>query len=120
MVLSGKKKEMLFILGEFLRETNRRFSSSPLKVSVSKAEFIDSIKGMQVVAKQKRAVYRNLESLQNEKSVLYDKDKNLSLSRKGYKEYERIFKEFEALLKISGSIDAAKIRFKRKQQTRLR
>jgi len=120
MALSGKKKEMLFILGEFLRETNRRFSRTPLKVSVSKAEFIDGIKEMKVVAKQERAVYRNLEDLQKEKYVVYDDSKNLSLSRKGYNAYEKIFKDFERMLAISGSIDAARIRFRRKQQTKLR
>ncbi len=119
MALIGKKKEMLFILGEFLRETGRRFSRTPLKVSISKAEFIDAVKGMGAVAKSARAIYRNLELLEKEKYVQYSAG-NLRLSRKGYLEYDKLFKDFERMLAISGSIDAARIKFRRKQQTKLR
>lgn len=119
MAITGKKKEMLFILGGFLRETNRRFSTTPLKVTISKAEFIDGIREMGAVSTKERAVYRNLEELEKDKYIVYDDKKNLSMSKKGYGEYERLFKEFERMLSITGSIDAVKIRFKRKQQTRL-
>ncbi|MBW2965337.1 hypothetical protein KY363_07815 [Candidatus Woesearchaeota archaeon] len=119
MAITGKQKEMLFILGEFLKETNRRFSTTPLKVTISKAEFIDGIREMGVVSKKERAVYRNLEELEKGRYIVYDDKKNLSMTKKGYTEYERIFKEFERMLTITGSIDAVRIRFKRKQQTRL-
>ena len=119
MGVTGTKKEMLFILGQFFRKTNRRFSKFPLDVSVSKAEFIDVIIGMKTVSKSERALYRNLEILQKEKYLVYG-DRDLKMSRKGFVEYERIRKEVELFSHISDSVDKGKIKFKRKTQTRLK
>jgi DNA-binding PadR family transcriptional regulator len=120
MALTGPKKEMLFILGEFFRETSKRFSKTPLQVSVSKAEFIDNIREIGVVAKQHRAVYRNLEALENERYIVYDEKKNLRITRKGLNEYVRVLNEFEQLRTISEKIHVKNIQFRRKQQTKLR
>jgi len=119
MGVTGTKKEMLFVLGMFFNKTSRRFSKFPLDVSVSKAEFIDVIISMKTVAKQKRALYKNLEGLQKDKYILYD-DRNLRLTRKGFNEYEKVRKEVERYRKISDSIAAGRIKFKRKTQTRLK
>ncbi|MBN1544861.1 hypothetical protein JW898_05370 [Candidatus Woesearchaeota archaeon] len=119
MGVGGKKKEMLFILGQFLKETDRKFSETPLLVSISKAEFIDGIREMQIIKKKERAVYRNLEDLEKEKYVVYD-NKNLSLSRKGFNEYEKIRQELDALNKVCCNMEAGKIKFKRKTQTKLK
>ena len=119
MHLSGKKKEMLFILGQFFSETDRKFSQAPLSVSVSKAEFIDVIKHLSAVSKKERAIYKNLEELQKEKYVIYD-DRELLLSRKGFNEYEAILKEITSLNSISSKIEAQRITFKRKVQTKLK
>jgi hypothetical protein len=119
MALGGKKKEMLFILGQFFRETNKRFGKANLKMSVSKAEFIDVIRGLKAVSTQERAIYRNLENLQKERYIVYG-ERSLRMSRKGYNEYERIRKEAELLRSISDSIKAGRIRFKRKIQTKLK
>jgi hypothetical protein len=119
MGVTGTKKEMLFILGQFFNKTNRRFSKFPLDVSVSKAEFIDVIRGMKAVSKTERALYRNLEVLQKEKYLVYG-DRDLKMSRKGFLEYERVRKEVEHFRKISDSVEAGRIKFKRKTQTRLK
>lgn len=119
MGLKGTKKEMLFILGQFFQKTNNRFSKFPLDVSVSKAEFIDVIRGMKVVCKSERAIYLNLEMLQKEKYLIYS-DRDLKMSRKGFSEYDRIRKEIERFSRISHSVEKGKIKFKRKTQTRLK
>jgi hypothetical protein len=118
-MLTGKKKEMLFTLGQFFRETDRKFAESPLLVSVSKAEFIDIIRGMSAVSKKERAVYKNLEELQKARYIVYD-ERSLSFSKKGYAEYERIREELEQLNAIASKIESKKIVFKRKIQTKLK
>ncbi|MFC1741373.1 hypothetical protein ACFL3V_02470 [Nanoarchaeota archaeon] len=119
MVLKGHKKEMLFILGQFLKATDKKFGPRHLSVSVSKVEFIESIIKLDIVAKKDRAVYRNLEELQKSRMVIYD-EKSLRISKKGFAEYDRILKEFGAFIHIMQKMDPKKITFKRKTQTRLR
>ncbi|MFH1668630.1 MAG: hypothetical protein ABIA62_01770 [Candidatus Woesearchaeota archaeon] len=116
--LTDKQKEMLFIVGQFLTETGRRFSKSMLQITVMKAEFIDAIHSLGIVGKQSRAIYRNLESLQKGKYIIYDKN-SLKISKKGLSEYEKIVKELDHFQAIQGIIRAKKISFKRKLQTKL-
>ncbi|HII71807.1 TPA: hypothetical protein HA265_03570 [Candidatus Woesearchaeota archaeon] len=119
MVLTPKTREMLFILGQFLRETDRRFSSAPLKVSVLKAEFIDVVKGMGAVSKQERAIYRNLESLEKSGYISYA-DEGLTLTKKGHHEYMKMSGDLERFNLLLGMVKASRIGFKRKTQTKLR
>lgn len=119
MSLNNVEKEMLFVLGEFFRKTDKRFSKAHLEVSVSKAEFIDVIKDVKVVTKQNRAIYKNLEKLQKNKHITY-RERQLRLTRKGFAEYERLKKELMRLKQIEANIATQKIRFKRKIQAKLR
>lgn len=117
--LTCAKKEILFIIGEFFKKTNKRFSKFPLDVSVSKAEFIDVIRGMRAVSKTERALYRNLEMLQKDRLLVYS-DRDLKMSKKGFTEYEKIASELERMNLLSSTIEEGKIKFKRKTQTRLK
>jgi hypothetical protein len=119
MALTDKKKEMLFILGQFLMETDRKFAETPLQVSVSKAEFIDIIKDMKAVSKTERTIYKDLEDLQQRRYIIYD-ERDLRISKKGLNEYESITKELGRLLQLADSIKACNIRFKRRIQTKLK
>ena len=116
---NSAKKEMLFVLGQFFNKTNRRFSKLYLDVSVSKAEFIDVIKGMNAASKTERALYRNLETLQKEKYLVYN-DRKLQMTKKGFAEYDKTCSELERLKMLSYTIEKEKIKFKRKTQTRLK
>ncbi len=119
MWLSNAKKEMLFILGQFFKKTDNRFSNFPLDVSVSKAEFIDVILSMKIVSKTERAIYRNLEVLQKDKLIFYN-SRDLQMTLKGFAEYEKLRLEVEKFIKIAHSVDKGRIKFKRKTQTRLK
>jgi len=118
MHLSGKKKEMLYTLGQFFKETDKKFSEAPLKVGIIKAEFIDIITSLSATNKKERAIYKNLESLQKEKFIVYD-DRMLLLTRKGLKEYQDMITEMKNLQEITKKLEAQKIRFKRKIQAKL-
>ena len=119
MHLSGKKKEMLYILGQFFKETDKKFAEAPLSVSVSKAEFIDVIMSLTAISKKERAAYKDLESLGKEKYIIYE-GRMLMMSKKGFKEYADIIAENKRFNEITQKIEAHRIRFKRKIQTKLR
>ncbi len=119
MALSDNKKEMLFIIGRFFRETNKRFSETPLDVSVMKAEFIDAVISLGLVSKKERAIYKNLEELEADKYTVYD-DRNLQLTKKGFDAYEKVRNEIERYCWLSSEMKADKILFKRRMQTKLK
>lgn len=119
MGLTIIQKEMLFILGEFLKKTSRRFSKANLDVSVLKAEFIDAIMGVGAVDKKERAIYRNLKQLEKGKYISYDK-KDLHFSKKGFKEYNKIKAEVLRFKQVEANIATQKIKFKRKVQSKLK
>ena len=118
MALSPAQKEMLFVLGIFLGEAGRKFGNAPLKIAIPKVEFIDGILKLKVVSKQKRAVYRNLETLEAGKYIAYV-DKGLKFTKKGLVEFRKIIAEEEFYSKARKEIKQGKIKFKRKIQTRL-
>lgn len=119
MGISDISKEVLFVLGEFFKETDRRFSSAPLDVGVTKAEFIDAVRKTGAVKKQERALYKNLEELQRYRLIMYKKDKILRMSKKGLALYRKMSKDMERLLDMRIRIATKKIKFKRKTQTKL-
>jgi hypothetical protein len=119
MGLSAIQKEMLFILGQVLSKTSRRFSKAYLEISIMKAEFIDVIRGIKAVAKKERAIYRNLAQLEKGRYIDYDK-RDLRFTKKGFKEYEKIRADLMRFKQIEANIATQKIAFKRKIQAKLR
>jgi hypothetical protein len=119
MAISETSKEVLFVLGEFFKATDRRFSSAPLEVGVSKAEFIDAIMKTGAVKKQERALYKNLEELQNYRYILYRKDKILRMSNRGLELYRRMSRDLERLMDMRIKMATTSVGFKRKIQAKL-
>ncbi len=119
-MLNDKNRLMLFILGHFITETNKSFTDKPLALSVSKADFIDAVMNLGVVAKKERAIYKNLEQIQKDKYTLY-KNKQLSLTKKGQSAYLQIHGGIKPYLKALEDINASNIfNSATKAQTRLR
>ena len=83
---------MLYTLGKWFKEANKRVKGKHLKVSISKVHFIEVIKGSGVAQKQIRALYKNLEALEKKKLVVYN-NKELEITNKGQKLFEEIKKE---------------------------
>ena len=119
MGVSETSKEVLFVLGEFFKATDRRFVKAPLTVSVSKAEFIDAVMKTKAVKKQERALYKNLEELQNYRYILYRKDKVLKMSKRGLTLYRRMSADMERLMDMRIKMATTKVGFKRKIQAKL-
>jgi Mn-dependent DtxR family transcriptional regulator len=89
MKTSKVQNYILFTLGKWFEEANKKIKNSSLKVSISKTTFIDLVKTAKFAKKQERALYKNLEILEKKKLVEY-KNKELELTKKGKKLYEEI------------------------------
>jgi len=84
------QKYILYALGKWFEEANKKIKDRPLAVSISKVTFISLVKKADIAKKQDRALYKNLEILEKKKFVSY-KNKELELTEKG----ARLFKEIE-------------------------
>lgn len=105
-VISNTEEEMLFVLARFLQESNKQFEDSPLRISVSKAEFIDGIMKLKAVQKQERAVYKNLENLERKRLIKYTKTKELGLTRKGLNQYNDMNKSITKYMLILNRLES--------------
>lgn len=108
-VISNIEEEMLFVLARFLQESNKKFEDSPLRLSVSKAEFIDGIRNLRAVQKQERAVYKNLEHLEKKRFIKYTKTKELGLTRKGLNQYNDLNKSITKYMLILNRLESKNI-----------
>jgi len=94
MKITKKQSFMLFILGQYYKEINRKYRTSFLKVSVSKVEFIDLVKKSGIISKQARAIYKNLEHLEKNKLIEYEHHL-LKFTVRGKREFEKINKNIQ-------------------------
>ncbi|MCB9358981.1 hypothetical protein H6503_03560 [Candidatus Woesearchaeota archaeon] len=86
MVLSKQERYLLYALGKCYGVFNRRFSDKPLEVSISKSIFIDILISSKSIRIKPRAIYKNLESLEEKKYLRY-KEKQLSFMKQGLSEF---------------------------------
>ena len=116
MRLNKKHKFILYILYQFLRESNKRFSDKPLKMSVSKIVFIEALKKTKIADKSERALYRNLEVLEKKKLIKYE-NKFLKPTVKGLKLFTEMHKEVFPYIHAVEIIKKEAPRMTRKAQT---
>jgi|SRR3989338_4211509 len=88
-MLTKVEKLMLYSLGQFYQALNQPLVEKPVMLSTSKIVFIGLLLKSGLVAKQKRAVYRNLESLEKKKLIKY-KRRMIKFTEKGLKELKKI------------------------------
>jgi len=111
------QKYILYSLGKWIEEANKKVSGKPLIVSISKIRFIELMKKSDIVSKEIRALYKNLEVLEKKKLINY-KYKELELTAKGKKQYEKIKRELEPYLDINNKLEGKKaLIYARKIQT---
>ncbi len=116
-MLTNVERFILFALGEFCSQTNKKLNDRSLQLAVSKADFITIATRTQMTEKKERAVYKNLESLQAKKFVAYD-EKNLTLTNKGQKELEKVNTEIVPYLNIKEFLKSQDaLKYAKKAQT---
>ncbi|HSU72908.1 MAG TPA: hypothetical protein VLJ21_03610 [Candidatus Binatia bacterium] len=93
------QKFILFTLGSWYLEANRRFDRAPVEIVISKATFIDLLMRANLAGKQARAVYKNLEDLEKQKFISY-RNRSLALTVKGQKMFEKIYRELRPYVNV--------------------
>ena len=108
---------ILFSLGKWFEEANKKIKHKPLKVSISKRIFIDLVKIAKIAKKQERALYKNLEILEKKKLIEYD-NKELELTKKGKKLYEEINNNMKPYINVFKKLkEKSPISYTKKIQT---
>lgn len=108
---------MLFTLGKWFEEANKKIKDQNLAVSINKVTFIDLVKKAEIAEKQERALYKNLEMLEEKKLISY-KNKELKLTERGRKLYEDIDKRIQPFFNVYNKLkEKSPISYTRKLQT---
>ena len=114
MKLTKTHRLILYSLGMFYRKLNQPLKESPVKLQTSKVAFIELLLMSEIVIKQRRALYKNLESLEQKKLINYD-NRMIKFTDSGLKILEKIEKEIKQFTDVSEYFTHAKP--KRKLQT---
>ena len=118
MQLTPTHRFILFTLGVWYLEANKKLRDKQLGVSISKSIFIDIVKKAGVVEKQPRALYKNLELLEKMKLIKYE-SKSLSLTKKGEKVFSKVYnynKPYLEVIKLLAEKDP--LNYSKRLQTR--
>ena len=108
---------ILFTLGKWFEEANKKVKNSSLQVSISKKIFIELVKAAQFAKKQERALYKNLEILEKKKLIEYA-NKELKLTKKGKELYDDINKRLKPFFNVFKKLkDKNSISYTKKLQT---
>jgi len=99
MKLTRTQRLILFALGKFYLSLNQPLVEKPVQVRTSKIAFIEHLLGAKIVSKQERALYQNLETLENKKLISYH-NKMIMFTESGLKELEKISREIQQFIDL--------------------
>ena len=117
MNLTSVERFILFALGEFSSQANKKLSDKPLELAISKAEFIAIARKINITPKKERALYKNLEALETKKFISYQ-EKNLLLTKKGHSTFCSIHGQISPFLMIKDILaNEDPLKYARKAQT---
>ena len=117
MKLTKTQRLILFALGHFYTSLNQPLVEKPLQVRTSKIAFIEHLRQSTIISKQERALYKNLETLENRKLISYE-NKMIMFTELGLQELEKINKEMKQFISLERYFEQEKP--KGKLQTRIR
>ncbi len=107
MAVSNKIKLMLFALGEYYKDTNKKLQKETapnLAMVSSKVDFIRVVQKAGITSKKSRSIYKNLEQLEKRKLIYYNPSKELLFTPKGHKLLKQIEKEIHPYLAVLDTI----------------
>ncbi|MBW2995532.1 hypothetical protein KY312_04205 [Candidatus Woesearchaeota archaeon] len=115
--MTKKQDLILFILGNWYLEANKKIQNTNLEIAISKTVFIDLVKKANLADKKDRALYKNLETLEKKKLINYE-NKNLCLTKRGMKLFNKLNKQISPYLSILSIIKSKNpLSYTRKAQT---
>ena len=99
------QKFMLYTLGKWYEEANKKIKEAALEVAISKVSFIELVRAAEIAEKHERTLYRNLEVLEKKKWAVY-KNKEIMLTARGRRMFERIKKDVEPYVRVTEKLMA--------------
>ncbi len=99
MQLTTAQRLILFALGRFYTTLNQPLVEKPVQVRTSKIAFIEHLLEAKIIVKQERALYKNLEALEQKKVITYD-NKMIMFTESGLKEVEKINREIHMFISL--------------------
>ena len=99
MSLTKVQRFILFSLGKWFEEANARIKDKQWGVAISKFHFIGLVLKAGFAKKQRRALYKNLESLEKKRLVSYE-NKELFLTLKGERAFAEIKKSIDPYIDV--------------------
>ena len=113
--LTKTERLILFSLSQFYSSINQQLVTKPLRLETSKITFIELLLQSKFITKQKRALYKNLEILEDKKLIEYD-NRMIKSTDSGLKMFQKIDREINQFVDIKDYFKEIK-KTKRKLQT---
>ena len=113
--ITKTQRLILYSLGQFYKSLNQPLSEKHLKLRTSKIAFIELLLASGIVGKQERALYKNLETLEEKKLIEYKK-RMIKFTLQGVKIMDKINKEVKQFIDVKEYFRDVK-KPKRKLQT---
>jgi len=85
MVLNSSQKLIVYALSEFYNSLNQPLTEKPVHVRTSKITFIELLETAMIISAHKRALYKNIEFLEQQKYITY-RNHMIAFTAKGLKE----------------------------------
>lgn len=118
MSLTPTQSLMLFALGEFYKSINQPLVEKPVQLRTSKIAFIELLLQGKLFGKQERAIYKNLEVLEQKKLINYE-NHLVRFTETGLQQLEKINREVHQFLDTQAYFSKGE-KPKRKLQTVMR
>lgn len=99
MPLTNPEKIILHSLGQFYISLNQSLIEKPVRVRTSKITFIELLLKSNIIGKQERALYKNLEKLEKKRLIKYEHHL-IKCTERGLRELEKIQKEIKPFADI--------------------
>ena len=113
--ITKTQKLILYSLRQFYQSLIQPLSEKHLRLRTSKIAFIELLLASGIVGKQERALYKNLETLEDKKLIEYEK-RMVKFTEKGVKIMDKINKEVKQFIDVKEYFKEVK-KPKRKLQT---
>tara|TARA_Y100000034_G_C6892543_1_gene410892 strand:+ start:198 stop:554 length:357 start_codon:yes stop_codon:yes gene_type:complete len=99
MKLTKTHRLILYALGQFYQQLNQPLKEKPLQLRTSKIAFITFVLHSGIITKQGRALYKNLENLEEKKLITYDQ-RMIKFTELGLEILEKIKTEINQFVQI--------------------
>ena len=99
MKLTKTERLILFSLGQFYKQLNQPLTAKPITVRTSKIAFITFLLHSEIITKQQRALYKNLEALEDKKLISYEK-RMIKFTEEGLDILDKINQEIEQFIML--------------------